>query len=201
MKYIFILCLFTFTLFSSEFTLTNMDKKKINKLYNKDKILKRFSNFNDFFQKTKEFNELKKMYRVNSYVNRIISKNDAQNKWLTPKEFLIIGRGDCEDYAITKYFALKKLNIDVSKLYLSVVKMKGSRNYHMVLLHINNKQDILVFDNLSWKLLPLTKRKNMEFKYAFNENGSYIFENNKLVKEKNIRRGEVKLFRKILKGL
>jgi len=60
----------------------------------------------------------------------------------------------------------------------------------MVLLYVNNKE-ILVLDNLSWKVLPLNKRKTLEFRYAFNSKSSYIIKNNSLVKEKKIKRVEV----------
>jgi len=117
----------------------------------------------------------------------------------TPKAFLIKGRGDCEDYAITKYFSLKKLGIDTKKLYLSIIKVKGSKNFHMVLMYINKKNIPMILDNLSWKMLPLNKRKNFKFKFAFNENASYIFKNNILIREKYIRRAEVKMFADMLR--
>ena len=68
----------------------------------------------------------------------------------------------------------------------------------MVLMYINEKNIPLILDNLSWKTLPLSKRKTLKFKFAFNDKASYIFKNNILVKEKNIRRAEVKMFKEML---
>jgi len=198
MKFIILIILFTNILFCDPFTLTNEDKKYINTLHNKNKIIKRFSNFKEFFQKAKQFNEIKKLNRVNNYVNRIISKRDVTNEWSNPKEFLIKGRGDCEDYAFAKYFSLKKLNFDSSRLYMAVVKVKGSKSYHMVLMYMNKQNIPMILDNLSWKTLPLSKRKTLKLFFAFNEKGSYTLKNNKLIKEKGIRRAEVKLFRQML---
>ena len=200
MKYIVSLLIIINILSADAFSLNNKDKQRIKNTHNKKQIAKRIYNFYNFFKEAKDFDELKKLNRVNNYINRIIGKGDESNEWITPKEFLIRGRGDCEDYAITKYFALKKLNIDTKKLYLSVVKVKGSPSYHMVLLYIRNN-NIMVLDNLSWKLVSLKKRKNLKFYYAFNQYGSYIIEDNKFVREKDIRRSEVKFFRKMLSDI
>ncbi len=200
MKYFLILFLFINILYADPFYINKDDIKRIKNLYEKTQTIQRIYNFKKFFQKTKTYDEIKKLNRVNSYINKIIGKADKTNEWITPKEFMIRGRGDCEDYTLTKYFALKKLNIDTNKIYPSVVKVKGSKDYHMVLLYEKDNKH-LVLDNLSWKMLPLQKRKNLEFFYAFNEKGSYIMKNNRLVKEKNKKRGEVKYFQKIIKDI
>ena len=200
MKIIIYTLIFTNILLADAFSINNNDIQRIKSLYNKTQTINRIYNFKVFFQKAINFNELKKLNRVNYYINRIIGKSDETNEWITPKEFLIRGRGDCEDYSLTKYFALKKLNIDTNKIYPSVVKVRGSKDYHMVLLY-EKDNDFLVLDNLSWKMLPLEKRSNLEFYYAFNEKGSYIMKNNKLVKEHGIRRGEVEYFKKMLKDI
>jgi len=200
MKILIYILLFTNILIADAFTINKNDIERIKNLYNKTQTIHRIYNFKQFFQKAVNFNELKKLNRVNYYINRIIGKSDKTNEWITPKEFLIRGRGDCEDYSLTKYFALKKLNIDTDKIYPSVVKVKGSKDYHMVLLY-KKDNNFLVLDNLSWKMLPLEKRSNLEFHYAFNEKGSYIMKNNKLVKEHGIRRGEVEYFKKMIRDI
>ena len=200
MKILIILLLILNILKADAFYINNYDKQRIIKLYYKKQIIQRIKNFREFFKKTKKFSEIKKVNRVNSYINRIIGKADKTNEWITPKEFLIRGQGDCEDYAIAKYFALKKLNIDTRKLFFSIVKQRGSKTYHMVLLY--KKYDkLLVLDNLSWKILPLKERKDLKFYYAFNQYASYILKNNKLEKEVSIRRGEVNYFNKIIKDV
>jgi predicted transglutaminase-like cysteine proteinase len=200
MKYIFALLIFVNLLNADAFSINKKDIKRIKKQYTKKQTIQRIYNFNQFFKNTMKYNDIAKLNRVNTYINKIIGKADQTNEWITPKEFLIRGRGDCEDYAITKYFALKKLKLDTNKLFLSIVKVKGSKNYHMVLLYINNNE-ILVLDNLSWKILTLKKRKDLIFYYAFNKYGSYIIKNNKLKKERHIRRGEVDYFKNIIKDI
>jgi len=202
MLFVKLFLIFSITsLFATPFTLTKSEKVYIKTLPNKYQIANRFHNFYKFFAKAKKFNRLKQLERTSIYVNRIISKNDAPgtNEWITPKEFLIRGRGDCEDYAITKYFALKTIGVDTKKLYLAVVKLKGSSSFHMVLLY-DDGVNYLVLDNLSWKVLPLSKRKDLTFFYAFNDITSYIFKDGKLIKEKRKKqRAEVKKFQKMIK--
>jgi len=200
MKYILVVIIFINILNADPFSINRYDREVINNSYNPKQIRKRISNFHNFFKKARYFNEKKQLNRVNNYINRIIGKADKTNEWVTPKQFLIKGRGDCEDYAMTKYFALQKLGFDTSKLYMAVVKVKGRKNYHMVLLyHKNNK--FLILDNLSWKIVELKNRKKLKLFFVFNENASYIIRNNKLVKERGIRRAEVKHFRKMLQDV
>jgi len=188
----------SFAFSSSAFELTKKEKNYIKTLRNKDEIVRRFSSYYKFFKEAKNFSKEKKLNRVNNYVNRIIGKNDDTNEWSSPKEFLIKGRGDCEDYAFAKYFSLQELDIDTSRLYLTVVKVKGSKNFHMVLMYLNEKNIPMILDNLSWKMLPLSKRKTLKFIFAFNQKASYIFENGKLVKEKKQKIAEVKFFNEML---
>lgn len=197
MKTILLYCiLFSSLLFGDVFTLTKKDKQTINKAYENNKIKVRLQRFEDFLTEAKKFSEYKKLYRTNSYINRILPGYDkvVQNTpdyWSTPKQFLIQGKGDCEDYAITKYFALNKLGISKKKLYMAIVKVKTRRTLHMVTLYFKTPNSIpLVLDNLSWKVLPLDKRKDLEVKVIFNENDSYILKNHKKHKKVKINWGK-----------
>ena len=166
---------------------------------NKYVVAKRFSNYYKFISNARSFSLPKKLIRTNLYINKILPKHDKKgdNSWSTPKQFLINGYGDCEDYAITKYATLLELSIDPKKLFLCVVKVKGSVSLHMVLLY-QESEEFLVLDNLSWKVLPLSKRSDLIFKYAFNNKKSFIFLNKKLIIEKNIKRAESILLNNIL---
>ncbi|NQY20981.1 MAG: transglutaminase-like cysteine peptidase, partial [Campylobacteraceae bacterium] len=128
----------------------------------------------------------------NAFYNKILPSldKDLYNKddyWATRKEFLINGKGDCEDYVIAKYFSLLEVGIKKEKLYFSVVKVKGEKTEHMVLLYIDNKkQTPLVLDNLSFKVLALNKRKDLKTKFIFNEINSYLLKNYLLNKKVRI---------------
>ena len=74
---------------------------------------------------------------------------EKKDYWATPIETLSIGGGDCEDYAIAKYFTLKQLGVDESKLRLTYVKAIELNQAHMVLTYFENKRAVpLVLDNL-----------------------------------------------------
>jgi predicted transglutaminase-like cysteine proteinase len=77
---------------------------------------------------------------INSYLNTLLPGHDSiRNKqeeyWSTPKEFLSMGTGDCEDYVSIKYFTLIDLGFDENKIYFGIVREQSSINHHMVLLY------------------------------------------------------------------
>ncbi|MBI3873681.1 MAG: transglutaminase-like cysteine peptidase [Arcobacter sp.] len=194
-----ILFLSQIELFAGIFHLTQDEKEFIKNAPDSIVIARRFNHFYQFLDEAKSFNTDKKIIRTNVFINKIIPKNDpiGTNEWASPKEFLMKGYGDCEDYVIAKYFTLLDLNIDEKKLYLSVVKVKGVKNYHMILLYQDDLNHLFVLDNLSWKIKLLEDRKDLQFLYAFNNNHSYMLKNNSLVTENNIKREEVEMFSKI----
>ncbi len=178
-------------------TLTEADIKKINNSPNQKAIKLRLIKYIDLKKKIKNFSVEKKLNYVNTFYNKILPVNDktkyqADDYWATPKEFLIQGKGDCEDYAISKYFTLKEAGIPQNKLFLSIVKVKNATNYHMVLTYLEDKKSIpLILDNLSFKVLPFTKRVDLEPKVLFNEEEAYILKNYRLHKRARIDWGEV----------
>jgi len=121
-----------------------------------------------------------KLIKINSFFNQFVSDYDAnvwkkEDYWATPLEFTAKGRGDCEDYAIGKYFALKEVGIDKDKLFIFIVKEQTAKDYHMVLAYVQNlKSSPLVLDNLSWKILPLEQRVDLKPLYGFNEKNVYL---------------------------
>ncbi|MEA1982775.1 MAG: transglutaminase-like cysteine peptidase, partial [Campylobacterota bacterium] len=109
--------------------------------------------------------------------------NKQENHWATPKEFLITGYGDCEDYVIIKYFSLIKLGFDENKLFLTVVKENYYGQHHMVLSYFDSKQNYPLFlDNLSFKILNLKERKDLQAQTFINSTGVYKLQDGKLVK-------------------
>ena len=196
MKIFFYFFIFLALLKAHPLILTKQEKNKIKKSYNAKVIATRFHRFYKFLHSAKSYSTIKKLIRVNTFINRIIPKSDGKtNSWSTPKEFLINGFGDCEDYAIIKYFTLIELGIKKEKLFLAVVKVKGSTSLHMVLLYDKNK--MLVLDNLSWRVKPLLKRSDLKLIFAFNDENSFHLDKNKLRKDKK-KKPEVYFFKKFL---
>jgi predicted transglutaminase-like cysteine proteinase len=203
MKWIILFFLTFSFLNASPFILTQEEKQKIKQHPDGVVIATRFSRFYKFLEEAKEFETHKKLIRTNFFVNKIISKyDDATNSWSTPKEFLINGFGDCEDYALTKYFTLLHLGFSKKNLYLAVVKVKGSAGLHMVTLYKDRDGTLLTFDNLSWKLKAIWDRSDLIFQYALNEKEAYILKEKKLhLTDKPNANGMLKHFQKYLKNL
>ncbi len=124
--------------------------------------------------------DIKKLTSVNCFVNRVhfVSDQRAWGKkdyWAKPVEFLGRDKGDCEDFVITKYFMLRKAGIPEEKLYFTYVKALRFNQAHMVLSYYRTPKSIpLVLDNLNFKVLPATQRKDLAFVYSFNAKALYL---------------------------
>ncbi len=180
-------------LYAYEFKLNKEDIEKIEKSEKKAFIVNRLKRYHNLKQKIKTYNLNRKLSHVNSFLNKVISKEDIDAKssidyWATPKEFLIEGHGDCEDYVISKYFTLLELGVEKKHLYFSVVKVKNAQDYHMILLYLDDKNSTpLVLDNLSSKVVKLTKRKKLIPKFAFNEIDAYRLTHKGFTKKINLK--------------
>lgn len=189
MKRFILLTFLVLNSFAYEFKLNPSDLNKIESSKNKEFILNRLEKYEKVKIKVKNFDLIRKLSHINSFINKIIPAYDLKNSqsrdyWATPKEFLIKGKGDCEDYAITKYFTLLELGIPKEKLYFCIVNVKAQRTAHMVLLYFEEKNSVpLVLDNLSSVVITLDKRKNLIPKIAFNELGIYTISKNRLNKK------------------
>lgn len=67
--------------------------------------------------------------------------------WATPQEFLKLS-GDCEDYSIIKYFALRQLGFDAASLRIVVLKDQIRDIGHAVLV-VFLQNDAYVLDNMT----------------------------------------------------
>ncbi|QDF30046.1 transglutaminase-like cysteine peptidase [Halarcobacter anaerophilus] len=203
-QFIFLILLFSVFLDAKSIILTKNDIKKIDSSYYRKAIYLRLNGYIELKRKVKNFDLTRKLNYVNTFYNRILPVDDSRkynvdDHWATPKEFLIEGRGDCEDYAIAKYFTLLEVGIPKDKLFFAIVKVKAATNYHMVLLYIENKNSMpLVLDNLSFKILPFDKRVRLQPKVIFNEKSSYVLKNKKIYKRAKIDWGKVNKWEKLL---
>lgn len=118
---------------------------------------------------------------TNRFFNRQLrfvddSQNWRQNDyWASPIEALVKGAGDCEDYAIAKYFTLRRLGVPSEKLRITYVKALRYNQAHMVLTYYAKPSAIpLVLDNLISEIRPASQRKDLLPVYAFNAEGLYL---------------------------
>jgi len=119
--------------------------------------------------------ELLRLAGVNDYFNRIRFVPDVQHwgthdYWATPAEFFASYGGDCEDFAIAKYFALKELGVPTTRLRITYVTSSLIREAHMVLAYYPTPEaDPLILDNLDTRIRPASQRPDLVPVYGFNE--------------------------------
>lgn len=169
----------------------NTKVKKVNKKYGA-KAKKRVELWDKMLQNSKDEKILKKLKNVNDFFNKIRYKTDPKHwkrkdYWATPYEFLGTAAGDCEDYAIAKYYSLRKLGVPESKLRITYViyKKRNTRfdQAHMVLTYYHKKGATpIVLDNINKKLKLATKRKDLKPVYSFNASGLWQAKNKGSVK-------------------
>ncbi len=119
--------------------------------------------------------------RVNRFFNRIPSRTDlahwGQNDyWATPQELLISNGGDCEDFALAKYFTLRAAGVPNDRLRVTYVRAWIARENrmesHMVLAYYPFPDaDPLILDNLVAEVRPASERKDLTPTMGFNAEG------------------------------
>lgn len=122
-----------------------------------------------------------KLKAVNRFFNeQILYQTDRQawgkkDYWATPSETMAKGAGDCEDFAIAKYYALKQLGIDEAKLKIVYVRSNQFKDPHMVLaVTAKPGGDPLILDNIAKNISTLSNRTDLTPVYAFNDSGLYM---------------------------
>lgn len=103
-----------------------------------------------FLERIRSLPPRQQLEQVNRYGNTKdyvldIDNYGVDDYWAIPRQFLNNG-GDCEDFAITKYFSLRWLGYSSDDLRIVVVQDTNLRVPHAVLA-VGQGGDILVLDN------------------------------------------------------
>jgi len=121
-----------------------------------------------------------KLNVVNDFFNDVRFIDDiihwkTEDYWATPVELLATDGGDCEDYSVAKYFTLKALGVEESKLYITYVKALTLNQAHMVLTYFETPKSIpLVLDNINKRILKSNQRRDLIPVYSFNGDGLWL---------------------------
>ncbi|WP_308296404.1 transglutaminase-like cysteine peptidase [Rhizobacter sp. J219] len=127
--------------------------------------------------------ELAQLQTVNQFFNRRIQfREDTEawgqvDYWASPLESLDRGQGDCEDYAIAKYFSLLAVGMPVAKLRLVYVRAQiggpqGVVQAHMVLAYYAAPgAEPMILDNLITDVRPASRRPDLVPVFSFNSEG------------------------------
>lgn len=122
----------------------------------------------------------KQLAEVNRFFNQFEYQEDyihwgEQDYWATPSEFLGTQKGDCEDFVIAKYFALRTLGVPDERLYLTYVKALRQNVAHMVLSYFPTPTSIpQILDNYNPMILSASKRTDLLPVYSFNAKSLFL---------------------------
>ena len=129
----------------------------------------------------KQLSEPEQLNVVNLFFNRQMRYQEdidlwhEVDYWETPIEALWKGAGDCEDYAIAKYFSLRHLGVASEKLRITYVKALTQNRAHMVLTYYSSPEaEPLVLDSLIDAIKPASQRKDLLPVYSFNAEGLWL---------------------------
>ncbi len=129
----------------------------------------------------KQIGELEQLNVVNKFFNKQMRYEEdtdlwhAVDYWETPIEALWKGAGDCEDYAIAKYFSLRRLGVPSAKLRITYVKAVSLNRAHMVLTYYASPEAMpLVLDSLIDSIKPANQRTDLLPVYSFNAEGLWL---------------------------
>ncbi|MFC1885614.1 transglutaminase-like cysteine peptidase [Thermodesulfobacteriota bacterium] len=150
--------------------------------YGKDAV-ERLVAWENFIRQDNSSSDMDKLEKTNRFFNEMIMfVNDidlwgVKDYWATPLEFLCRRAGDCEDFAIAKYFTLAEMGIPEKKLNILYVKALRYNQAHMVLTYLDledSSAEPLVLDNLVDSIEPSSKRTDLLPVFSFNDTGLWL---------------------------
>lgn len=114
--------------------------------------------------------------KVNSY--RYIEDKKGwkdDDYWATPQQFFSLGGGDCEDYAIVKYMALRALGWPPESMRIVILQDTKLKELHAVLA-VNLDGDTYILDNQMKN--PVKDRKIAHYTpiYSINESAWWRYD-------------------------
>lgn len=141
----------------------------------------RFERWENLIRDDDSAPENEKLNRVNAFFNETVRfVDDADlygvgDYWATPLELLARQAGDCEDFAIAKFFTLKALGVAENKLNIAYVKALRFNMMHMVVTYYSHPgAEPLVLDNLVDEIHPSSRRSDLMPIFSFNGTGLWL---------------------------
>ena len=138
----------------------------------------RMRSWQNLINNNRNIPEQEKLRVANDFWNRIPYRTDmdlwrVNDYWATPAEMLAVNGGDCEDYAIGKYFTLIAMGVDKNRLKITYVM--ADIGAHMVLAYYPAPNAIpLILDNLLPTIRTADRRPDLRPVYAFNGDGMWL---------------------------
>jgi predicted transglutaminase-like cysteine proteinase len=131
-----------------------------------------------FIEQSRKLPKDQQLQAVNTWVNAHAYVEDWANwglpdYWETPREFLTRG-GDCEDFAIAKYFSLIRLGFSPADLKIVVVKDLKLQMFHAVLSVQRMDLPTVLLDNQNVQIVPMAVAENYRPIYSLNGSGWWM---------------------------
>jgi len=123
-------------------------------------------------------NDDKKVIEINKFFNQVQYASDEKvwgksDYWASRLEFLGVGMGDCEDYAVSKFLTLIQVGVPQEKLFLTYVK-RGKES-HLVVTYYKAPNTVpFVLDNYDKSIQPATDRTDLTPVYSFTANELFL---------------------------
>ncbi|MEZ5529046.1 MAG: transglutaminase-like cysteine peptidase [Porticoccaceae bacterium] len=140
----------------------------------------RVQHWQDMINEYQGSEDIERLRAVNNFFNEAHFINDIDlwqknDYWATPLEFLAKDAGDCEDFSIAKYFTLKEMGLNISKLRITYVKATLLNQAHMVLAYYETPTAVpLILDNINKRILPASERSDLRPIYSFNADSLWL---------------------------
>lgn len=125
----------------------------------------------------KDKNQIEKIKSINGYLNKSDYVTDMVNwrqkdYWATLNQFFN-RNGDCEDYAIAKYYSLKKLGFSTDEMRIVIVDDTNLGIPHAVLAVYLDKK-VWILDNQISNIVEQEKIIHYEPLYSINEKSWWL---------------------------
>jgi predicted transglutaminase-like cysteine proteinase len=97
-----------------------------------------------------------------------------EDYWETPYEFMEIS-GDCEDYAISKYYSLRAIGVPAEKLRVIIVQDLNLGGIIHAILGVYDGDEMLILDNQSKQVRPALNIYHYRPIYGVNEEAWWAY--------------------------
>lgn len=153
-----------------------LERNAASPIFRPDKQFNRSTSWAQLRQRAEGKSPRELLRLVNSFWNSWPYREDQanwgkQDYWAAPAQFLKKS-GDCEDYAIVKYFTLKELGIAPDSMRIVILR-DTIRNLAHAVLVVYLDDEAYVLDNLSNVVQPHTRLRNYSPQYSVNEHGRW----------------------------
>ena len=97
-----------------------------------------------------------------------------EDYWETPYEFMEVS-GDCEDYAIAKYYSMRALGVPAERLRIIILQDLNLGGIIHAVLGVYEDGELFILDNQSEQVKPALKIYHYRPVFGINENSWWVY--------------------------